>query len=191
MSYDSQLDCILALAIGMSSGNASEGLEAVQNAMQNRVKNSNRLPRDMRPSQAAFEALGFTFTDIDDDVLFEATLPEGWSTQETPGSSILWENLVDNKGRIRGSYCYKGTPYNQSGYMSLSCRYRSTYQYTDPNNYDSPINVVVTDADGSVIFNAGQCKEAYSEEYDMLIAKTKEYLKSNYPEWKDVTKYWD
>lgn len=191
MSYDSQLDCILALAIGMSSGNASEGLEAVQNAMQNRVKNSNRLPRDMRPSQAAFEALGFTFTDIDDDVLFEATLPEGWSTQETPGSSILWENLVDNKGRIRGSYCYKGTPYNQSGHMSLSCRYRSTYQYTDPNNYKSPINVVVTDADGSVIFNAGQCKEAYSEEYDMLIAKTKEYLKSNYPEWKDVTKYWD
>lgn len=59
----------------------------------------------MSPSQAAFEALGFTFTDIGDSVLFEATLPEGWSTQETPGSSILWENLVDDKGRVRGNYC--------------------------------------------------------------------------------------
>ena len=105
MSYDSKLEGMLALAIAMASGNASEGLETVQNTEQSRVRNSSRLPRDMRPSQAAFEALGFTFTDIGDSVLFEATLPEGWSTQETPGSSILWENLVDDKGRVRGNYC--------------------------------------------------------------------------------------
>lgn len=56
MSYDSQLEGMLALAIAMSSGSASEGLETVQNAEQNRGRNSGRLPRDMRPSQAAFEA---------------------------------------------------------------------------------------------------------------------------------------
>lgn len=191
MSYDSQLEGTLAFAIAMGSRNASEGPETVQNTEQNRVKNSSRLPRDMRPSQAVFEALGFTFTDIGDDVLFEATLPEGWQTQEAPGSSILWENLVDDKGRIRGHYCYKGSLYDRYGDMSLSCRYHSTCQRTDPDNYDSPINVVVTDADGSVIFNAGQCKKTYSKEYDELVEKTEEYLKSNYPEWKDVTKYWD
>ena len=89
MSYDSKLEGMLALAIAMASGNASEGLETVQNTEQSRVRNSSRLPRDMRPSQAAFEALGFTFTDIGDSVLFEATLPEGWSTQETPGSQVF------------------------------------------------------------------------------------------------------
>lgn len=191
MSYDSQLEGMLAVASAMGSDNASEGVETVQNDEQSRVRNSSRLPRDMRPSQAAFEALGFTFTDIGDSVLFEATLPEGWSTQEDPGSSILWENLVDDKGRVRGKYCYKGACYDRYGRMSLSCRYHLTYQNTDPDNYDSPINVVVTDADGSVIFNAGQCKEAYSEEYEKLVAKAEEYLKSNYPDWKDVTKYWD
>lgn len=191
MSYDSQLDGMLALTIAMSSGNASEGLETVQNAEQSRVRNSSRLPRDMSPSQAAFEALGFTFTDIGDDVLFEATLPEGWSTQESPGSSILWENLIDDKGRVRGTYCYKGAFYDRYGHMSLSCRYHLTYQNVDPDNWDSPINVVVTDADGSVIFNAGQCKKAYSKEYNKLVAKAEKYLKSNYPEWEDATKYWD
>lgn len=144
MSYDSQLEGMLALAIAMGSGNASEGLKTVQSAEQSRVRNSSRLPRDMRPSQAAFEALGFTFTDIGDDVLFEAILPECWSTQETPGSSILWENLVDDKGRVRGNYCYKGVFYDRYGHMSLSGRYHLTYQHTDPDNYDSPINVVVT-----------------------------------------------
>ena len=171
MSYDSQLEGMLAVAIAMGSRNASKGLETVQNDEQSRVKNSSRLPRDMSPNQA--------------------TLPEGWSTQETPGSSILWENLVDDKGRIRGNYCYKGAFYDRYGHMSLSCRYHATYQHTDPDNYDSPINVVVTDADGSVIFNAGQCQKVYSKEYDKLVAKTEEYLKSNYPEWEDVTKYWD
>ena len=191
MSYDSQLEGMLALAIAMASGNASEGLETVQNAEQRRVSNSIILPRDMRPSQAAFEALGFTFTDIGDSVLLEATLPEGWSTQETPGSSILWKNLIDDKGRVRGKYCYKGAFYDRYGHMSLSCRYHLDYQNTDPDNYDSPINVVVTDTDGSVIFNAGQCKKAYSKEYDKLLEKAEEYLASNYPEWEDVTKYWD
>ena len=155
------------------------------------VRNSSRLPRNMSHSQVTFEALGFTFTDIGDSVLFEATLPEGWSTKEISGSSILWENLVDDKGRIRGHYWYKKTFYNRCGHMSLSCRYRVAYQHTDPDNYDSSINVVVTDADGSVIFNAGKCKDDYSKEYDKLFAKAEQYLKSNYPDWKDATKYWD
>lgn len=40
MSYDSQLEGMMALAIAMGSGNASEGLETVQNAEQSRVRNS-------------------------------------------------------------------------------------------------------------------------------------------------------
>lgn len=191
MSYDAQLDGMLALLIGMSTGNGSEGLETVQNAEQNRVKNSTRLPKEMNPNQAAFEALGFTFNDIGDDILCEATLPEGWKTVETPGSSILWENLVDDKGRVRGNYCYKGALYDRYGHMSLNARFQLTYEHTNPDDWDSPVIVVVKDADGTVIFNAGQCDRAYSDAYKALMKKAKDFLKSNYPEWEDVTKYWD
>ena len=51
MSYDSMLEGMLAMAIGMSTGNASEGLEAVQNAEQNRARSACKLPRDMRPNK--------------------------------------------------------------------------------------------------------------------------------------------
>ena len=70
MSYDPMLEGMLAMAIGMSTGSASEGLEAVQNAEQNRARSNCRLPKTMNPSKVTFEGLGFTFEDIDgDDVL--------------------------------------------------------------------------------------------------------------------------
>lgn len=191
MSYDSKLEGMMTLAIAMSSKNSDEGAETVQKAQQIRAKNSCKLPRNMKPNQAAFEALGFIFTDIGDDVLFKATLPEGWSTEEEPGATILWEKLIDDKGRVRGKYYYKGSFYNRSGQMNLFSRYHLTDQFTDPDNFNSPTNVVVTDFDGSIIFNAGQCKRCYSKEYNILVEKAKEYLLSHYPEWKDATKYWD
>lgn len=190
MSYNSQLEGMLTLDIAMN-GNVSEGFKTVQNVDSNRRRNSTRLPRDMRQSQAVFEALGFTFTDIGDSVLFEATLPEGWSTKKVHDLSILREYLVDNKGRVRGYYYYNGSFYDRHGNMRLSNRYNVTYQHTAYDNFDSPINVVVKDTDGSIIFNAGQCKEPCSDEYDELVVKAKEYLNSNYPDWEDVTKYWD
>ena len=49
---------------------------------------------------------------------------------------------------------------------------------------------MVKDADGTIIFEAGQCK-GYGEEYDVLVQKAQEYLDANYPEWEDETKYWD
>ena len=191
MSYDAKLDGMLALTLGISTGNASEGLETVRDMEQKSVKNSRRLPKEMYPSKAAFEDLGFTFTDTGDEILYEATLPEGWKTVETPGSSILWENLVDDKGRVRGNYCYKGAFYDRYGVMNLKSRYNSTYELTKPNDWDSPVNVVVKDADGTIIFHVGQCEKMYSDKYFYLLKKGEEFLNSNYPDWKDPTKYWD
>lgn len=188
MSYDPMLEGMLAMAIGMSTGNASEGLEAVQNAEQNRARSACRLPRDMRPSKEAFESLGFTFEDIGDDVLYQATLPDGWTLKSDGG---YWTYLIDEKGRERGSYFYKGAFYDRSGHMNLSQRFHATYENIDPEDWDSPIKVHVKDADGTIIFDAGQCEKAYSDEYDKLMRTATEYLATNYPDWKDPTKYWD
>ena len=188
MSYDPMLEGMLAMAIGMSTGNASEGLEAVQNAEQNRARSACRLPRDMRPSKEAFEAIGFKFEDIGDDVLYQATLPEGWTLKSDGG---YWTYLIDEKGRERGSYFYKGAFYDRNGHMNLTQRFHATYDNVDPKDWDSPVKVYVKDADGTILFEAGQCDKAYSDEYDKLMSKAKDYLKTNYPEWEDASKYWD
>ena len=161
MSYDPKLEGMLALAIAMGTGSASEGLEATKNAEQNRARSLCRLPKDMRPSREAFEALGFKFEDIGDDVLCQATLPEGWTLKSDGG---YWTYLIDEKGRERGSYFYKGAFYDRSGHMVLKQRFHISTQNIDPENWDSPIRITVVDFDGTVLFDAGQCEKEYSDE---------------------------
>jgi hypothetical protein len=148
------------------------------------------LPRKMIPSRAAFETLGFKFTDINDSVLVDAILPDGWSIQPKENR---WNDLVDDKGRIRGSYYYCSKFYDRSGLMELNCRYCRTSKYIDPNDFRSPVNVVVTDAckNDAIIFNAGQCQKIESDEWHRLREIAESYLNSNWPEWEDPEKYWD
>ena len=187
MSYDSLMDGKLAMAIAMSTGNASEGLETVQNAEQNRARSACRLPKDMRPSKEAFESLKFTFKDIGDDVLYQATLPDGWTLKSDGG---YWTYLIDEKGRERGNYFYKGAFWDRSGHMNLHTRFRVCHEYIS-DDCDSPIKICAKDADGTVIFDAGQCKEYYADGYEDKMKKATEYLDTNYPDWNDPTKYWD
>ena len=188
MSYDAMLEGLLAMAIGMSTGNASEGLEAVQNAEQNRARSACRLPRDMNPSQETFEAIGFKFEDIGDDVLFQATLPEGWTLESDGG---YWTYLIDEKGNKRGSYFYKGAFYDRNGHMNLTQRFHATYEHIDSEDWKSPVKVLVKDVDDTILFEAGECDKAYSDEYDVLMSKARDYLNTNYPGWEDASKYWD
>ena len=69
MKYDPVMEAQLAMLIGLTTGDASEGLETVQRNEQCRALSSNMLPRDMQPSMDVYEALGFTFEDVGDDVL--------------------------------------------------------------------------------------------------------------------------
>lgn len=189
MSYDPMLEGMLAMAIGMSTGSASEGLETVQNEEQNRARVGCRLPIKMKPSKETFEALGFTFEDIGDDVLCKAALPDGWKLKADGGG--YWTYLIDEKGRKRGSYFYKGAFYDRSGYMNLSQRFYATYDAADPENWEGPFTVLVKDADDTIIFTAGKCAKVHTDEYKKLMDKATDYLKTNYPDWEDPTKYWD
>ena len=60
--------------------------------------------------------------------------------------------------------------------------------------YDIPAEkceLLVMGADDTILYTAGQCKNAISLECDELMSKAEEYLNTNYPGWKDPTKYWD
>ena len=192
MSYDSMSESImLTMVTSENTGNASEELEATQNVKQIQVRQSCKLPRDMKPSKDVFEALGFIFEDIGDDIMYQATLPEGWKLDSTEGEH--WTIIIDEKGRKRGCFFYKDAFYNSSrdGLMRLNQRFYITYDHIDRRNSNSPIIVCVKDSEEKVLFNAGQCNEAYSDEYEELMNKATEYLEINYPEWQNPSKYWN
>lgn len=188
MSYDSMLESLLTVAIGMNTGNVSECLDALSNAEQSRARSACRLPKEMKPSKDVFETLGFTFEDYGDDVLYKVTLPEGWTLKPDSRYRTI---IIDEKGRERGKSVYKGTFYDRYGHMHLISRFRVTHEPINPENCNSPIKVCAKCSDGTILFEAGQCKESCINEYKELIGKATDYLKTNYPEWEDASKYWD
>lgn len=160
---------------------------------QNAVRITCKLPQDMRPNQQAFEAVGFSFDEFWHNELCRATLPEGWKIEHEKQSSGVFSRLFDEKGRIRAlsCHCYNLRGDVVSGNMSLIRRFKIGDEEIDENDPEGPLQVLVRDFDGSVIYNAGQYFDIHSTESDIAFKKATDYLDANYPEWRDPTKYWD
>ena len=63
-----------------------------------------KLPRNMFPNQAAFEALGFVFTPTEDSENYQSILPAGWDVKLS--DPIGYVNIIDQKGKNRAIYDY-------------------------------------------------------------------------------------
>lgn len=85
-------------------------------------ENSNKLPVHMSPNQETFETAGFTFANIDENNMYEATLPKGWSIVEVSDPTLpIKKNFVDSEGRIRG-YCFWDTYFDGDGSLKIYCQ---------------------------------------------------------------------
>jgi hypothetical protein len=122
---------MLVLLDGMSGGNGSAAIEAMEERGQTELVNSDRLPVDSGNNDEAFIAVGFTFGTVDpDDRLFRpATLPAGWKREGS--DHAMWSYLVDQHGRRRVGVFYKAAFYDRSAHMYLNSRtsYLSTCLY--------------------------------------------------------------
>jgi len=65
-------------------------------------------------TKAILEAAGVKFlgTFVNDDIFENVVLPNGWYLEETR-DPLHW-NLFDNRGRVRGTMCYKSAIWGQS-----------------------------------------------------------------------------
>ena len=171
---------------------------ATQNRLKRcKVRKKCALPRKMTPGQEVFEKLGFIFKDTGDAALLDAKLPKGWIVEIVP-SSTFYGNFIDEKGRKRGGYCYGKENDGRSCWsMWLNTRYHAIYldSTTPPygyKKYGRTFTVCVFDSlRSSIVFSAGECLEKNTVRYGKLFKKAEAYLESTYPDWKDVTKYWD
>ena len=187
MSYNPSLDLILD-ALGLVPLSETEEAMSEGELEQERAISQFELPRFMRPSREAFEALGFKFEDIaDDPVLCKARLPEGWTLQSEGRTAYI----VDEKRRKRAKSFYNGTFAERYGEMKLLPRYSLTYKHINPEKGSSPVKVCAVDADGTVIFETEKHAENYSDEYWKLYRQAESFLTSHYPDWEDGVKYWD
>jgi len=56
-----------------------------------------------------------------DDLFVDVILPEGWKKQYT--EHAMWNNLLDDKGRIRATYFYKAAFYDRDAFIYFKTRY--------------------------------------------------------------------
>lgn len=95
-------------------------IEAIEERGQQAIIDTPVLPRDMRPDQATFEAMGFTFSEIPEirPEFIGAVLPEGWT--KVASDSILWSYIVDAEGVRRVAVFFKAAPYDFRAWMRLA-----------------------------------------------------------------------
>ena len=182
------------------------GIEAQEAQGQQDFVASTTLPIEVNHgTREDFEAMGVVFGESVDDLFCEAQLPEGWEKKPTDHS--MWSDLVDDKGRKRGSIFYKAAFYDRRASLNVVGRFGHSVEpalgYDHPDYRTSEWRVVVLDCE-EVVWeaeqrvppepNASENREgwlAWLDSKDALYELSEAWLKEHYPEWRDPTAYWD
>ncbi len=142
-----------------------------------------------------------------DEIFLECKLPKGW--QLRPTSHSMWNELVDDQGRVRASMFYKAAFYDRSTHLQTRTRYNLS-----TNHQDAYRVATIKDVD-KIVFSTDKIpiskhycdrssewenlpqdakQKIISKVWDIeagLKKEAEEWVEKNYPEWKDETKYWD
>lgn len=186
------IQALLLLGDAMTHG-ASGSIERMERAEQIKAVNSRELPKPRPDERDAWEALGLTFGEDTDDLFCNATLPEGWCVKPTDHS--MWNDIVDERGRKRGQYFYKGVYYDRSAFMGMpSRRYSAGRDYSNDIPEGMVRGRVVDDGTGEVLYTTdmeaiGDRKswDAGDEHAALALA----WLSEHYPDHADPKAYWD
>jgi hypothetical protein len=156
--------------------------------------------------------VGERCSDRPDELFCHVELPEGWKISTTGHS--MWNDIVDEKGRKRSSYFFKGAFYDRSAHMSspvtrysvTPCgpKYQSPYNQNGTGYFDTVV-IDTTKAkyddtgkinEEAIVYRISEkrddAKNGKAHEYsDVLDKKVYAWMDENYPGWKDPSKYWD
>jgi hypothetical protein len=186
---------LLGIIIAMDG---DSGLLAEEARGQRSFIGSDTIPASLRnfgglDPKTILEAAGMKFLGpVEGDAMFQyVELPKGWQKVATDHS--MWSKLVDDKGRERALIFYKAAFYDRSAYLTLSCRYHTSFDY---DRFDSESIGVTNITDGMEVIHttepilASKGDESYIVSEKTNRAATK-WLDKNYPSWRDPSAYWD
>lgn len=177
------------------------------------------LPIDMHGCAVKdFEKLGFVFGEKTDRIFWQCKFPAGWKKQ--PTSHSMWSDLLDDKGRKRGSIFFKAAFYDYSAHIGLTTRY-ATHGTSLDENYEEIYDLAtgsyregkrdtkskftrydVIDRATNTIIHKGTAlpdpdwdnrEEALkrSDAKDKAADQAREWLKAKFPSCADASAYWD
>ena len=170
-------------------------IEAQEAKGQSELVASSQLPRKCNEpfhtnATEQYHKMGIkTFTTSKgDDLFIGVSLPKGWEIKPTDHS--MWNNLVDDKGRIRATIFYKAAFYDRESFINFEKRYSHTQEYVDIKNRESyeKYYCVKDNAKEEIIFKTDATKEYLDKNLRNLCIK---YLNTNCPEWENINAYWD
>lgn len=144
------------------------------------------LPKKGTEARATWEALGFAFGNDADDIFVNVKFPHGWRKQVTDHD--MWTKLLDDKGRERASIFYKAAFYDRSAHIHLTRRFEISRYDDAPTKGHKQVSIKDSGAVREVI---GTYADRDYPAADKLEAAATEWLQTNYPNWKNVSAYWD
>jgi hypothetical protein len=155
------------------------------------------LPKDC--PRAELEKFGVVFGTDHDDLFVNVTLPAGWKKQATDHS--MHSDLLDEKGRKRGSIFYKAAFYDRNADMHLVRRYTVDNHFScdeqgNPAEYGKHTHLRTVVKDGAVVIKSFDIrpKDYSRDNYKLAEQHQKDacaWLTEHFPKWEDVTAYWD
>jgi hypothetical protein len=151
-----QTDPALLLLEAMVRGGAPGMIEAQEARGQREAVNSDQLPTKglLGEDRAFYEAMGIKIiedepgTTSSKDAMFCAVeLPKGWKKEAT--DHAMWNNLVDDKGRVRATFFYKAAFYDREAFIRPCRRFSVERNYEHPD-YKNVLEFQVRDGKKAV-----------------------------------------
>ena len=206
---DKELTMLEAMILAMSGRDPSAAIENQEKRGQQAVVRFKRLPKETNNygakdkiafTQEQYAKMGIEILEDCDDLFWSVKLPEGWDIRAT--DHTMWNELVDNNGRVRAMFFYKAAYYDRKAFINFETRFKVEVDHTadyDAVGYtawkESDWQGTVKDGD-KVIFST-ECVPTvgdYLKDEEIkkpLWAKLEDFMKVNYPDYEDVSAYWD
>lgn len=210
---DNEITFFDALLYAQEGESPSKAIENQEKRGQKMVVECRRLPKatngcsSIRPkrddfefTKAQYEKMGIKIIDEYDDLFWNVQLPDGWKIEAT--THPLWNDLIDDKCRVRASFFYKAAFYDRDAFINFNTRYTTCFDHTadyEKVGYEewckSPSIGYVKDC-GEIIYSTAT-KDSF-DDYRMQdkVEKTikeelENYMAEHYPDYKNVNAYWD
>lgn len=126
-----------------------------------------------------------------DDLFLGVKLPDGWKKETTDHS--MWNNLIDDKGRIRARFFYKAAFYDRDSFINFNHRYISTQEYVkdaspSEKGFYPKFYCVKDQGTGEILFRT-EITTGYENE--TLSLEADNWLNEHFPNHADLNAYWD